>query len=355
MATLQGSGYVSVGQAANILGVSSSQIRLLCSAGTLTGYILPSGHRRLDRRSVIAYRDGTNLEDEKDYCRGRKIVGYARCSSTGQKESLNRQIQRLSDHMKERYSLEDGSIDIRKEICSSFAGNRKAFFELVDDITQNKISVVISEFKNRFSRVPAQIRLLEYLAEKHNCELVFLDCEEQKSEMEANLLELVDYLQHMSAKAAWAKSSLVTAVRLKEETISLIARLSNEGKCQNDILRILQKDGHTDINGKKISRRVIRRYIKLNGTLKQIVGIDKEKQTNLKTLINEFVAERIHPCEGGEVTMKIMSAKFNEWMVSKGKSPNTQSSIVGKHLIYVLKMPYKVRRGYKIILNINVE
>ncbi len=313
----------------------------------LEAFTLASGHRRISAKSVKAYATGGDASEGEQ---GKRVVGYARCSSAGQKDSLTRQVSRLTDHISKTYNLPAEGIDIRQEICSSFSGNRKAFFELCDDITDGKISVVVSEFKNRFSRVPCQLRLLEHIAERNGCELVFLDTDENENEEKANMLELVDYIQHLSAKSAGRKSAIVTTVRLKAETLTRIAELSNEGRNQKDIHRIITAEGHLTEKGEPISRNKIRQYVLLNGKVKTAVGIDPAEQTSLQTLLSEFVSENIVPTAGSRLMMRDILPRYNEWAALRGKAAQ-RGTILGKMLV---KMGLASKRveGYRYFLNV---
>ncbi len=347
----QATAFFSVGQAASFLSVSPSQIRLMVDRGELEAFALASGHRRISAKSVRAFANGGEVSEGEQ---GKKVVGYARCSSAGQKDSLTRQVDRLTAHIATTYKIPSESVEIRQEICSSFSGNRKGFFELCDDITDGKISVVVSEFKNRFSRVPCQLRLLEHIAERNGCELVFLDTDENDDNTaKSDMLELVDYIQHLSATSAGRKSSLVTTVHLKAETIEAIAKLSNEGHTQRAIAQTIANEGHTDTKGKPISRSVIRKFILLNGSVKTIVGISKDEQTSLTKLLTTFVNDRIVPTEGAKLTSKAIAQAFNAWMVEQGKS-KVQPTVVGKFLTKVAKLPNHLSAGYRVFTNVSL-
>lgn len=55
--TAAGPEFVTVGFAADLLGVSVSTVRALLEAGDLDGYTLPSGHRRVRYASLRALLD----------------------------------------------------------------------------------------------------------------------------------------------------------------------------------------------------------------------------------------------------------------------------------------------------------
>lgn len=347
-ASVQSNQYWSVGQSARFLGVSTGTIRNLLGSGQLSGYVAQSGHRKVLAASVKAYASGTSTDD-KEGIADRKVVGYARCSSLGQKESLTRQIARLTEHISKQYGIPTEGVEIRSEICSSFAGNRKAYFQLCDDIYSGKIAVCVSEFQNRFSRIPSQIRQMEDAADRHDCQLVFLDKEEQRSEMEQFTLELCDFLQHLSALTAGKKSALVTTVHLKEETLARIAELSNEGRNQKDIHRIIVEEGHTTEKGEKISMNKVRQIVLLNGKVKTVVGIDPANQTSLQSLLTQWVSENIVASQGSRLTMKEILPKFNNWMIANGKVAQ-RSTIIGKMLVK-MGLPSKRVEGYRYFLN----
>jgi excisionase family DNA binding protein len=49
--------YVTVGDAADILGVSATTIVRMFDEGLIDGHVLPSGHRRINAESLAAIRE----------------------------------------------------------------------------------------------------------------------------------------------------------------------------------------------------------------------------------------------------------------------------------------------------------
>lgn len=74
----------SIGYIARLYGVSPSTIRRWCAKGKLTCSRTLGGHRRFEIKNETASTDAR-----------REVVGYARVSSHGQKDDLDRQIRRL--------------------------------------------------------------------------------------------------------------------------------------------------------------------------------------------------------------------------------------------------------------------
>ena len=81
----------------------------------------------------------------------RKNYIYARVSTKSQKKSLENQIDLLKN-----YCFQNGIVvnGIYKDIASGISfENRKAFFEMLDDILSKKVKYVIITYKDRLSRV----------------------------------------------------------------------------------------------------------------------------------------------------------------------------------------------------------
>lgn len=57
-----GIAYVSTGKAADMLGVSTATVLALMDDGTLEGYTLPSGHRRVRLLSVYTLQNGATTD-----------------------------------------------------------------------------------------------------------------------------------------------------------------------------------------------------------------------------------------------------------------------------------------------------
>jgi len=310
-------GYFSVGKTASYLGVSPSQVRILCEQGHLTGYTLASGHRRLSVASVKAYSLGTSEDDIQGLSDGKAIIGYCRTSNISQKESLVRQEGRLRETIATRESIVPSEVEIRKECCSSF-GERKVFNQLVLDIISGKVKKVYCEHWNRISRTMALNKLLDHLCDTFGVEIVALDKEENQDELGNNLQELLDFVQVLSCRQAAQKSRLVTVVHLEVKTIERITELSNLGHTQRFIVQTIQKENHRDTKGEVIGKHVIRKCILLNGQVKTALGQPKDEQSNLNKILTKWVSEHIQPCEGGYVTSKDIIQAYNQFAKLNG-------------------------------------
>ena len=91
---------LSIGHIARQYGVSPSTIRRWCAQGKLQCCRTLGGHRRFEV---------CEQEQTQETTSERMVVGYARVSSHGQKDDLDRQVQRLKLHGCDRIISDIGS------------------------------------------------------------------------------------------------------------------------------------------------------------------------------------------------------------------------------------------------------
>ena len=84
---------LSIGETAEILGVSVKTVRRWSDSGKLKSVRSPSGHRRFNLTDVQEVRDGVVLNPQQ-----RTTINYARVSSHDQKADLERQIKVLESY-----------------------------------------------------------------------------------------------------------------------------------------------------------------------------------------------------------------------------------------------------------------
>jgi len=79
----------------------------------------------------------------------RVVVGYARVSSTTQKDDLEGQKQLIRSYAKDKGY---GEIQILSDVGSGLNENRKGFLRLLEMVTERKISRVIIVYGDRLTR-----------------------------------------------------------------------------------------------------------------------------------------------------------------------------------------------------------
>ena len=90
--------HISIGQASNMMGISITTLRRWDSSGEFTpDFLTVGGHRRYSISKIKEFL-GDFVEHSK-----KKVIAYARVSSSDQKEDLKRQILRLKQYCKSTF------------------------------------------------------------------------------------------------------------------------------------------------------------------------------------------------------------------------------------------------------------
>lgn len=177
---------------------SCEVLRLLrISRPTLSKYVkdgiikvveLPNGRYDYDADSVYAILN-----------RGvpRKTYIYARVSTQKQKNDLSNQIDRLEQFCAANgYTISGVYSDIASGISFD---KRTSFFDLLDEVMDNKVERVIITYKDRLSRVGFD--LFFHLFKKYNCEIVVMnDAGSEKLDSQEIFEEIVSLLHCYSMK-----------------------------------------------------------------------------------------------------------------------------------------------------------
>lgn len=126
-----------------------------------------------------------------------KTVIYARCSTTSQKENLDRQIDRLKS-----YASAQGLIvnEIYSEIGSALNYNRKKYRKLYESIILGQIDTLIIEYKDRILRIGFDD--FNELCRLHNINLIIVDetIDKNKSKQQEIVEDMISIIHHFSSK-----------------------------------------------------------------------------------------------------------------------------------------------------------
>lgn len=125
----------------------------------------------------------------------KKTVIYARCSTSGQKENLNRQIDRLKN-----FASANGFIvnNVYSEIASALNYNRKEYRKLFKEIVSNNISTIIIEYKDRLLRIGFDD--FKELCNLFNVNLIIIDDSNDKSKKQEIIEDMISIIHHFSSK-----------------------------------------------------------------------------------------------------------------------------------------------------------
>ena len=127
-------------EAKKLLGVTTKTIQRWDKEGKIRVVRTVGGRRRIPESEIKRI---LGLREE------RVVVGYARVSSTTQKDDLERQKQLVHSYAKDRGY---GEIQILDDVGSGLNENRKGFLRLLEMVTERKVSKVIVAYEDRLTR-----------------------------------------------------------------------------------------------------------------------------------------------------------------------------------------------------------
>ena len=188
---------ISIAKASEILGVNKWTLRRYPEA-TLPVHFTPKGHRRYllsDVLSLLGKQPTENINETAIYCR---------VSSQDQKNhgDLERQKGRVLEYcVNKKYNV----TYIFEEVGSGLNDNRKKFHNLLDVITERKISKVVVEHKDRLTRLNFEI--IKKLAKGFGVEIEVIDVELNKTFEEELVSDIVSLMASFSARLYGKRSS----------------------------------------------------------------------------------------------------------------------------------------------------
>lgn len=120
---------------------------------------------------------------------------YARVSTTGQKDNLERQVERLSNYCSSNGYIID---DIYKEIASGMNYNRKYYNKLLEMVLENKIDNIFIEYEDRLLRFGFDNFVT--ICNKFNTNIIVINKSENKDSVKEITDDLVNIIHHFSSK-----------------------------------------------------------------------------------------------------------------------------------------------------------
>ena len=196
--------YVTPKEAAQNLGVSVSSLRRWEAEGKVKSIRTPGGQRRY---CIEEY------ESES-----KSIVYYARVSTHGQKDDLERQ----AEFLRSKYPR----AEIITEIGSGLNFKRKRFLSILERIYQRDVGLLAVAYPDRLARFG--FPLIEWICQQSECKLVVLN-ESKLSPHEELVQDILSILHCFSARLyGLRKYQKQTEKALQEESPQQV----EEGKTQ---------------------------------------------------------------------------------------------------------------------------
>jgi putative resolvase len=173
-------------EAKKLLGVTTRTIQRWDKAGKIRVVRTIGGRRRIPESEIKRI---LGLKEEK------VVVGYARVSSTTQKDDLERQKQLIQDYAKDKGY---GNIQILSDVGSSLNENRKSFLKLLDMVTSKKVSKVIIAYKDRLTGFGFET--LRKFFQVFGTEIEVINNEEKTTTNEELVKDLITTVSHFAGK-----------------------------------------------------------------------------------------------------------------------------------------------------------
>ena len=196
----------SIGEFAKKIGKSQQTLRNWHKSGILIPAVTSSyGTRSYSEKQLNEYLGSKIKEEEKI------IAAYCRVSSLKQKDDLGRQVEKVKSFcMAKGYTFK-----LITDIGSGINYNKKGLLELINLITEEKISKIVVLYKDRLLRIGFD--LINNLCKKFNVEIEIIDNTEKTEEQEL-VEDLVQIITVFSCKLNGKRAN--KAKQLIKELIS---------------------------------------------------------------------------------------------------------------------------------------
>lgn len=168
--------YVNTRKAVEFLGVHPNTLRHWEKIGKIKAIRSPGGKRMYDLSSF-------------DCGKGKERIIYARVSSKGQKQDLEKQIQ----YLRTRYP----NHELIQDIGGGLNFSRKGFNALLDRILSGNVEEIVVAHKDRLCRFGFE--LVECIATKFNAKIVVLD-ESELSPQEEVVQDILSIIHTFSCR-----------------------------------------------------------------------------------------------------------------------------------------------------------
>ena len=187
----EGGGFMSSKKAREILGVHVQTLYQWEKKGWIETIRTPANHRMYNVKKYLQERQSASCQleqcyDEASVPSGRMNIIYARVSSLGQKNDLERQKRMLQQQYPSYFLVED--------VGSGMNMNRRGFRKMIDWIIEGKVNEVVVMHKDRLARFGYD--LFEDLLDKYSHGKIVVVEKSRDNEPEEELFK--DVLQVMN-------------------------------------------------------------------------------------------------------------------------------------------------------------
>ena len=198
-----------IGKFAELTGVSKSTLRRWEREDKLVPIRTSGGDRRYSETDYKILTGKT-----LPVTSSRKTVLYARVSSAGQKDDLERQIEAL-----QTYAISNGySFEVYKDIGSGLNYKRRKFQKLLEEIMTGKVERVVVMYKDRLVRFGFE--LIDLITKANKVEIEIVNQTNINEDIHKELVEdMISIVQHFCSKLYGLRSHAykkITSLMKKE-------------------------------------------------------------------------------------------------------------------------------------------
>ncbi len=186
---------ISIGKAANILGVSKQTLRRWETQSKIKVFRTPQNHRRYDIFSIQGFTTKKPAANTEEI-----TIGYARVSSQDQKNDLITQAKLL-----ESYIAKQGwKYEIIQDLGSGLNYNKKGLKKLINLICSKSINRLVLTNKDRLLRFGSE--LIFSLCEHFGIEVIIMNSTKDLTFEDELVQDVLEIITVFSARLYGARS-----------------------------------------------------------------------------------------------------------------------------------------------------
>lgn len=206
--------FITIGQAANLLGVSSQTLRRWEKRGKGLPCQRTKGKQR--RYDISQFQKQGSMQNQKEL-----TLAYARVSSHDQKEDLHRQ-----EKMLEMFCISNGwNFEILSDLGSGMNYHKKGLKKLIQKILNQEILRLVLTHKDRLLRFGSE--LIFSICEEKNIEVVLINQGQESSFEEDLAKDVLEIITVFSARLYGSRSR--KNKKLIEDLSKVVVNATNKG------------------------------------------------------------------------------------------------------------------------------
>lgn len=297
-------GFVSVGKASVLLGISAPTLRNLLDSPecAIFCYRTQGQHRKVDLGGLRTYLK----LDPPSNRPARRVMVAIRVSGRQQITSLDYQRTRCMKWCQAQFP--DAEIILNERICSGLFLSHEKFIDIILSIVNKEITDLVVLHQDRLAR--GAVDMLKALMSKFSVTLHVLEAKPDKSYGESMAEDILAFIGSHHARYQGAKAKARLEVVVADEHKELLVKLYNEGYSLRQLVDYCDKHEIRGTKGQRMSHTKLFKIIRdTRAVLKEITEASTEHISSIST----FIAEHIIEEKGGKVMRGDLDRRYAEW------------------------------------------